>query len=192
MKANVGGKFFNSWKAAAAAHGISYETYISRVHNQGWDRARAATEPLKRAATYILNDVPMGTADIAQIAGLKTNTVWRRMRRGASPAEAAQPRKRRIFEDAATRRAADRIHEIRRKKKHQNAIAQYKLSKQCHDCTGVFTASQLEYDHCRGKKKFALSAGAKYSLRRIAAEIAKCDVVCANCHRLRTHKRKSA
>ncbi len=191
MKAEVAGKIFKSWKLAAAEHGVSYQTFMNRVHNLGWDRARAATESLNLPPTYILNDLPVGTADIAEVAGLSTNTVWRRMRRGMSPAEAAQPRMRRTFEDDAARRAVDTARNTKRRKRHQDAITQYKVLKQCHDCAGVFTASQLEFDHCRGDKLFELSNGGKRSLLAIATEIAKCDVVCANCHRIRTHSRKA-
>jgi hypothetical protein len=49
----------------------------------------------------------------------------------------------------------------------------------------------MDFDHARGRKLF--NVGNKLtsvSLRRLRAEIAKCDIVCANCHRLRTQARK--
>lgn len=55
----------------------------------------------------------------------------------------------------------------------------------CADC-GETDPVILEFDH-RGDKEFAI--GANLRDRRwedILAEIAKCDVVCANCHRRRT------
>jgi hypothetical protein len=49
----------------------------------------------------------------------------------------------------------------------------------------------LEFDHVRGKKKeivsFLITQG--YSLKTIAEEIAKCQVICANRHRRRTARR---
>jgi hypothetical protein len=48
----------------------------------------------------------------------------------------------------------------------------------------------LEFDHLRDK---LFSIGNKLSSRSwksILAEIEKCDVVCANCHRRRTGRRK--
>jgi len=48
----------------------------------------------------------------------------------------------------------------------------------------------MEFDHVRGKKLFNLSKP-PYNLKRVAAEIAKCDLVCANCHRLRTASRRA-
>lgn len=190
MKAELNGKIFQSWKLAAREHGIGYDTFIGRVHNQGWDKARAATEPVKSARTYILNDLTVKTTDIAEAAGLSTNTVWRRIRRGMSPAEAAQPRMRRTFENDLIRKKAKNVHKMRRVQRHQDAIKNYKVMKQCHDCPGAFTAEQLEFDHCRGEKLFELSRAGGRSLVAIATEIAKCDVVCANCHRIRTHSRR--
>lgn len=48
----------------------------------------------------------------------------------------------------------------------------------------------MDFDHIKGTKIGALSrmAGDGKPLASILAEIAKCDVVCANCHRLRTFK----
>jgi hypothetical protein len=52
----------------------------------------------------------------------------------------------------------------------------------------------MDFDHVRGEKLFEIgqapSKGA--SLATLLAEIAKCEVVCSNCHRQRTHDRKMA
>jgi predicted DNA-binding transcriptional regulator AlpA len=95
MKIKLDGKFFRSWKEAARAHGIGYNTFISRVHNHGWDPARAATESLQQEPTYRYNDRMITTTEIAAVAGLSRNTVWRRLQRGMSVEEAMQPRMRR-------------------------------------------------------------------------------------------------
>jgi hypothetical protein len=48
----------------------------------------------------------------------------------------------------------------------------------------------MDLDHVRGRKEFKVSEAVQkaYSINveRLHAEIAKCDVVCANCHRIRT------
>lgn len=49
----------------------------------------------------------------------------------------------------------------------------------------------MDFDHVSGQKKFNLSAAANKmrSLMAVEDEIAKCEVVCANCHRERTYRR---
>lgn len=49
----------------------------------------------------------------------------------------------------------------------------------------------MDFDHVNGKE-FNLSVAAKtgISMARVMREIGKCDVVCSNCHRMRTHNRK--
>lgn len=44
----------------------------------------------------------------------------------------------------------------------------------------------LEFDHFRGEKKIAVSAATSHSLKSLANEIAKCRVLCCNCHKKRT------
>lgn len=62
----------------------------------------------------------------------------------------------------------------------------------CTDCGNVFPAPCMDYDHVRGEKAFDLGKAANkgYRWELVLQEIAKCDVVCANCHRLRTYNRR--
>lgn len=60
----------------------------------------------------------------------------------------------------------------------------------CTDCHISYPYYVMEFDHLRDKK-FNLSGAAikHYSLDNVKNEMAKCDVVCANCHRERTFNR---
>ena len=62
--------------------------------------------------------------------------------------------------------------------------------KPCLDCGVKYPPYVLQYDHVRGPKDFQLSNNF-YSkpLDTLYAEIEKCDLVCANCHAIRTHNR---
>lgn len=60
----------------------------------------------------------------------------------------------------------------------------------CVDCGGRFPPCVMDFDHCRGEKLFALSKATNKSLLKCQEEIAKCDLVCANCHRMRTTMRR--
>ena len=60
----------------------------------------------------------------------------------------------------------------------------------CVDC-GQTDIRVLEFDHVRGKKSGDISRMViqSYSWSTIEAEIAKCEVRCANCHRIKTNER---
>jgi hypothetical protein len=72
----------------------------------------------------------------------------------------------------------------------QNFITEYLAANPCVDC-GEADPVVLEFDHVRGQKRKVMSTlvAEGYSLKAIKEEIAKCDVVCANCHRRRTAHR---
>ena len=59
----------------------------------------------------------------------------------------------------------------------------------CVDCGGRFPPECMDFDHVRGKKLFLVSTARQRSIETSLAEIAKCEVVCANCHRIRTKRR---
>ncbi len=66
----------------------------------------------------------------------------------------------------------------------------YLSSHPCVDC-GKTDIRVLEFDHVRGKKSGNISrmVGEGFSWQMIDAEIAKCEVRCANCHRIKTYER---
>ena len=60
----------------------------------------------------------------------------------------------------------------------------------CADCGVRYPPYVLDFDHVRGVKECTIGRCLSQSLVKIETEIAKCEVVCANCHRERTHRRK--
>lgn len=73
--------------------------------------------------------------------------------------------------------------------KRKAFIAQVK-NKPCMDCGGWYEPVQMDFDHRPNEKKlFTISQRYCWKLSYIYKEIQKCDLVCANCHRLRTAKR---
>lgn len=61
--------------------------------------------------------------------------------------------------------------------------------KPCADCGNRFPTCAMDFDHVRGEKSFTVSSQPGATMKRLLAEIAKCDVVCAVCHRIRTWNR---
>ena len=80
-----------------------------------------------------------------------------------------------------------------RQQRTRKLIAKYKEKNPCADCRGHFPAAAMDFDHIksRGKKHKIISKMVSdgYGLSRILAEIEKCDLVCATCHRVRELKR---
>lgn len=64
-------------------------------------------------------------------------------------------------------------------------IKQYLLGHPCVDC-GIGDINVLQFDHVRGIKSFTIACNCHKPWGDIAAEIAKCDIRCTNCHILRT------
>ncbi len=85
----------------------------------------------------------------------------------------------------------------KRRRHHENMDA-YRAMKEatpCVDCNQLFPHYVTEYDHVpeRGKKKtnVAMLAGTrKMTAPTFVEEIKKCDLICANCHKIRTYIRQ--
>ena len=80
----------------------------------------------------------------------------------------------------------DRKRHIRNKEFLQN----YKLDKGCMDCGYNKHHAALQFDHIPNtEKKFSVGSGTSQSKKMLMEEINKCEVVCANCHTIRTFDR---
>ena len=66
-------------------------------------------------------------------------------------------------------------------------VQDIKMSKGCACCGWKDHAYGLDFDHIKPSTKlFGLGDAARRTLEQIDAEIAKCIVLCSNCHRLKT------
>jgi hypothetical protein len=64
-------------------------------------------------------------------------------------------------------------------------------NKPCADCGRWFPPECMDFDHVRGEKVLAIAHLVPRGLHRVKQELPKCDEpVCANCHRIRTAKRR--
>lgn len=92
---------------------------------------------------------------------------------------------------------SDRIKEqvTARRKAHRARVRKYLAevkSVPCADCQIAYPSQCMDFDHLSDKRfNVSEAASGNYSLETIKAEIVKCEVVCSNCHRIRTHKRKN-
>lgn len=80
---------------------------------------------------------------------------------------------------------------IRDKTRERRAPLDKVKSRPCTDCGVAYPPYVMDFDHVRGEKLFNISQAFVQNRpwEEIAAELDKCDLVCANCHRLRTWTR---
>jgi hypothetical protein len=68
-------------------------------------------------------------------------------------------------------------------------LASVKIRDGCKDCGYCENAIAMDFDHVRGQKLFNIGSVPHWSIAKLQMEIDKCEVVCANCHRIRTYER---
>lgn len=78
-------------------------------------------------------------------------------------------------------------NKLKRKNAIRKLVFEYLKDNPCADCNES-NHILLQFDHVRGKKKANISDMIRNDLswKTILSEIKKCEVVCANCHCLRT------
>lgn len=87
-------------------------------------------------------------------------------------------------------KAAGSAWTLRRVRKYGAIIDRYKMWKGCKECGYKEHPKALDLDHRdRGTKSFTIAQVVGFKpWAEIKAEIRKCDVLCANCHRIKSHK----
>lgn len=74
-----------------------------------------------------------------------------------------------------------------RNQKVKKFLADYKIKLGCKDCGYKKHHSALDFDHVKDNKVFNVCFAK--SITQAIKEIKKCEVVCSNCHRVRTYNR---
>ena len=85
-------------------------------------------------------------------------------------------------------------HSRERHQERYQFLAAYKLTVGCLDCGYRHHAAALEFDHIpeRGPKRFTLTRGGLgVGWPALLLELEKCEVVCSNCHHIRTVVRRA-
>ncbi len=94
-------------------------------------------------------------------------------------------RNREYYKDKAKTRRDSHREEMAR-------VVREAKSQPCADCKNQFPYYVMDLDHVRGVKRGNVSTlvGWGGSMSELLEEIAKCEAVCSNCHRVRTHHRQ--
>jgi hypothetical protein len=133
---------------------------------------RSAPDAVKRGPSRI----SIGAADTA-------------LRPGASPC-------RREYDAGYYKLTRERRRELKRARRIE--FVEWYLSlkdgKPCAVCGGVFHPAAMQWDHLpgTGKNGNVGDIQRRSARARVLAEIAKCELVCANCHSIRTFQRRGA
>ena len=107
----------------------------------------------------------------------------------------------------ATRRVTDglrrediRAYDKQRRNVKRKQINTLKANTPCMDCGQCYPSVCMDFDHRPGVTKHPALKGHKaasmvvfacaFKAQTVAEEIAKCDIVCSNCHRIRTQQRR--
>jgi ribosomal protein S27AE len=73
-------------------------------------------------------------------------------------------------------------------------VWEIKAATPCADCGRSFHPVAMDFDHTSDNKVANISTmvmrPGTHSMQALVAEIAKCEIVCSNCHRIRTHERQ--
>lgn len=88
-------------------------------------------------------------------------------------------------------RNADKVRENskRHKQDRQAELNKLKESNPCADCGKFYPAYVMDFDHLGDKVASVAAMMKNRGWQTILEEIAKCELVCSNCHRIRTWKR---
>jgi len=102
--------------------------------------------------------------------------------------------------------AAETIEEFRSKRRdlyyrNKDAVRLYQGGKRalideiksqpCTDCRQSYPPYVMDFDHLDPEQKlFTIGRGVSVGTIRLREEMAKCEVVCSNCHRIREHDRR--
>lgn len=88
------------------------------------------------------------------------------------------------------------IERVRRREKRLETTRtiQRLKEKPCADCGIQYHFAAMQFDHVKGEKLFNIGTlrGKNMAMAKILAEIEKCEVVCANCHAIRTYNRRTS
>jgi hypothetical protein len=99
----------------------------------------------------------------------------------------------------ACQRKLSKLHYLKNKDKYKESFYRNKerrrrlmreaKARPCIDCQIQYPYWVMQFDHLKDKEFNIGQEGYHVGIERLLAEIAKCDVVCANCHAHRTRMR---
>lgn len=116
---------------------------------------------------------------------------WKRARRKLKPDE---PRSQNLHRSRDWyRKNKDEVLAASRARYKENLeyVSNIKSTTPCADCKKIYDPICMDFDHLDPSIKLnKISELIKGHLKNVIDEMAKCEIVCSNCHRIRTRDRK--
>ena len=72
----------------------------------------------------------------------------------------------------------------------RDLINKIKTDRGCAKCGYNTHPAALDFNHVHGEKSFGVGQDPKVAMHKLLEEIAKCEILCANCHRVHTAKNR--
>jgi hypothetical protein len=96
------------------------------------------------------------------------------------------------YGDGRTKRKAEnhRLNIMMRRDKHKQQLVEH-FNNKCGDCGNSFPICCYDFHHIDPSKKlFEIAPRLDGNIETIMEEVAKCMMICSNCHRIRHYKEK--
>lgn len=74
-------------------------------------------------------------------------------------------------------------------KRRRAYLNELKSSTPCTDCGMKYPSECMDFDHTEKNKSIGVAQSTNHSWKKMLSEVKKCEIVCSNCHRVRTQKR---
>ena len=117
---------------------------------------------------------------------------WKKYMKEVRSGERGADRLARLRHQTNTQNNRPEIKKMMAEKNRARRNYMYALkARPCMDCGGKFPPECMDFDHRpESSKEFTIGVSMHRNWERMMKETQKCDIVCANCHRIRTLKRK--
>lgn len=105
----------------------------------------------------------------------------------------AKSSRRHYLANAKKIKLRSRVFLLEKRKENNRFVWGYKSMHPCVDC-GESNPIVLDFDHIGQDKDRSIARAVNdgFSMERLLLEMKKCEVVCSNCHRIRTYNRRIA
>jgi len=111
----------------------------------------------------------------------------------SDPAKRREASQRHYAKNTAVMKQRAAAHKTASRERNRQYVMAIKNATPCVDCGVQYPYYVMQFDHLGDDKEDAVAtmSNSACSIARLDAEIAKCELVCSNCHAERTFQRRT-